>query len=184
VRRSFTDPGRDTSDRDLQFHQNEETMSNIICARSVFMVVFAISLFANLAEVNAALADEKGADGNEKLSGSRVTIQDAIEQSDSIVIARLSELGVASYDFPGKTSFPDCVMEINRTLKGKQKGVMVLNIDVIDGPKYLESIPKNGKEYIVFIKISNLTNPSHIKLIKMLNSSDEHIKIIINKVKK
>jgi hypothetical protein len=114
-------------------------------------------------------------DGNEdRLPGSRMSLREAIQSSQTIVIARDVEMGKPEMRVSsGKRSYGGIKLKVVKSLKGKAPDVIfpVRATLITYPPTAVETLPINGNEYIVFIKG---VAPEVSQAIKVLRATEEN----------
>jgi hypothetical protein len=119
-------------------------------------------------------------DGNEhRLPGSRVSLREAVQSSQTIVIVSDVEMGQPERRVSsGKRSYGHVKLKVVKSLKGKAADVVfpVRTTLIIYPPAAVETVPINGKEYIFFLK--GLA-PEVSQAVKVLPATQENLRAIL-----
>jgi len=121
-----------------------------------FVIAMALSsLFAPVLSSDIG-PDDKGkgvAVLEERLPGSDLSIQEAMERSNLIVVAKIIDMGGPEADFPGKASYSNARVKLIGSLKGEANGERRVDVNVRTFPKGdAESVPEAGQEYLFFLR--------------------------------
>jgi len=112
-----------------------------------------------------------------RLPGSDMGLDEATRLADTIVVAKLIDLGVGggSRNFTG---YPVAQFQVVDSLRGAAgRGETTrIGISIHDG---VESNPENGREYICFVK----TRDRKSILLKMVGNNPENLRIVEEKLK-
>jgi len=115
-----------------------------------------------------------------KITGSRITAEDALQKSDVIFIGQITSLGVEEYHetaepYPGP-NYQGAKVKVVQTLRGSLKSPAVMTI-FVGSVVYQETIPTVGYLYIVFairtIK-PDRHNPDPFVILKLLPATDDN----------
>ena len=106
--------------------------------------------------------------------GSEVSLENAIAESDVIVIAKILDVGSAVVGPPGELAYDSIRLSTRRVLKGDVLANITLvgTANVIDSPVAKREQLISGEEYIVFARRPNL---EQFEIIKMIVSIEGNI---------
>jgi hypothetical protein len=119
------------------------------------------------------------ADVNERLPGSRVSIQEAVSRAQIIVVTEVTDLGSAKLGPPGVARHLGVKLKPSRGLKGGTgtRELTLESLEIQKPPKEAaEAAPEKGAEYLFFIEqLGPETNTTPYRGIKVLPATKENL---------
>jgi hypothetical protein len=87
-----------------------------------------------------------------RFSGSELSLEKAVVQSDTVVIAILVKLGVVQPTAPGQAAYERTNFKVTKVLKGTCGDSVSVRVIVMNHDSVQESTPAAGQNYILFIR--------------------------------
>lgn len=110
----------------------------------------------------------------ERLSGRRISNDDAVKSADGIVVGKIDSLGEAEPGASGQKYYGHVKVSVLRTIKGRAAGEtldMSLKVQVVS-QRVAEEVPRPGQEYIIFL---NRPAPGVANAIKLLAANTRNL---------